>query len=328
MKVLGIGNALVDVLVKLPSDDVLAKLSLAKGSMQLIDDTQRNGLIVETAALPQKVTAGGSASNTVAALARIGMTAGFIGKTGQDHYAQLYLQDMQKMNVNTHLISKQAPSGISMVMMSPDGERTFATYLGVAAELSAQDLSEDIFRKYDCLYIEGYLVQDPELIETAMKTAKKLGMKIVIDTASYNVVETNRDLFWKLITGYADIVFANEEEAKALTGQESPEDAVRTIAKETDIAVVKTGSKGSLIVRGDELVSAHAVETKVADTTAAGDYYAAGFLYALAKNQSLQKCAATGALTAARIISVIGTRLNDEAWNNLLPEINKITSGK
>lgn len=327
MKILGMGNALVDVLVRLKSGKTLAELNLAKGSMQLIDMEQRDHIFSKIAGLKQEMTAGGSASNTMAALAEMGMDVGFIGKVGYDSYGKFYMNDLKRAGVSTHIIQKPAPSGTATVLITPDKERTFATYLGISAELSVEDFSEQTFRKYDCFYVEGYMVQNPVLIETAMKIAKSQGMKVVIDMASYNVVEANRDFFWKLINEYVDIVFANEEEAKALTGLEDPEDALRMIAGKTDIAVVKLGADGSIAMQGDQLVPMIALPAKVIDTTAAGDYYAAGFLYGLSQNESLEYCAMLGAAMAAFIIRVVGTRMDEKQWDDIMFFVDVIMKG-
>jgi sugar/nucleoside kinase (ribokinase family) len=151
-----------------------------------------------------------------------------------------------------------------------------------------------------------------------MKMAKSLNMKVVIDTASYNVVEDNRELFRRLISEYVDVVFANQEEAKALTGLEDPEEALRDIAGMTDIAVVKLGAKGSIVMRGDEYIPMIAMPAKkVIDTTAAGDYYAAGFLYGLSRDESLEYCTQLGAAMAAFIIEETGTRMSEEKWDEI-----------
>ena len=326
MKILGIGNALVDILAKLNSDETLAELNLPKGSMQLIDELQRNYIFNVTQGLPQKMTAGGSASNTLTALAKMGVHTGFIGKIGNDKYGQFYKEDVSGIGVNPHLIQKAAPSGTAMALISTDGERTFGTYLGISAELSTNDLSKEIFRQYNYLYVEGYLVQNYELIESSMRIAQDLGMKVVIDTASYNVVESNRDFFWKLIDQYVDIVFANEEEAGALTQLPNPVEAIEMIAPRVDIAVVKTGSKGALAMQGGNLVEVPALSAQVIDATAAGDFYAAGFLYGLYHKKSLQHCARLGTLFAANIIEVVGTRLDDNSWNKIRMDAEKILS--
>ncbi len=323
MKILGMGNALVDVLMKLNSDESLHKLNLPKGSMQLIDESRRNHIFNVTDGMQRKITAGGSASNTLAALAKMGLHAGFIGKVGNDDYGKFYMEEVSSMGVNAHLIRKEAPSGTAMALISPDGERTFGTYLGISAELSPEDLSEEIFRPYSYFYVEGYLVQNYELIESAMQIARNMGMKVVIDTASYNIVESNRDFFWKLINEYVDIVFANEEEARALTGLE-PEEAVREIASRVEIAVVKVGPKGALIMSGDELVTVPAIPTELVDATAAGDFYAAGFLYGISHKKSMEQCGHIGTLFASHIIGVVGTRLEDHTWEKIKSKTEEI----
>jgi sugar/nucleoside kinase (ribokinase family) len=324
MKILGMGNALVDVLVRLKSGKTLAELNLAKGSMQLVDVEQRDHIFSKIARLKQEMTAGGSASNTMAALGKIGMEVGFIGKVGFDSYGKFYMNDMKCAGVTSHIIQKPSPSGTATVLITPDRERTFATYLGVSAELSVEDLSEYTFRKYDYFYVEGYMVQNPVLIEKAMRMAKSLGMKIVIDMASYNVVEAHKEFFWELIDKYVDIVFANKEEAKALTGLEDPEAALRMIAGKTNIAVVKLGADGSMAMQGNQVAPMVAMPVQVVDTTAAGDYYAAGFLYGLSQKGSLEYCAMLGSAMSAFIIRVIGTRMNEDQWEEVAFFMNKI----
>lgn len=325
MKILGIGNALVDVLAKLENDTILSQLDLPKGSMQLIDETKRNHIFTVIEGLPQRRTAGGCASNTLCALAKMGLPAGFIGKIGSDDYGKLYKEDVCGIGVNTHLIEEGAASGTAMTMISPDGERTFGTYLGVSGNLSVGDLSPDTFRQYDCLYVEGYLVQNYELIESAMQMAKKQGMKVAIDAASYNVIEENRDFFLRLIDEYVDILFANEEESGALT-RLAPKEAVEALAERVEIAVVKVGAKGAWAMRGDEVINAPAIPANMTDATAAGDFFAAGFLYGLSHGKDLRKCAETGAWFASHIIEVVGTRLDDKTWEKIKEGAKKILS--
>lgn len=325
MKILGMGNALVDVLAKLDSDNILAELNLPKGSMQLIDENKRNHIFNRIEGLQQKLTAGGCASNTLAALAKMGVYTGFIGKIGDDQYGRFYKDDVSGIGVNTHLIEEQAASGTAMALISPDGERTFGTYLGISAQLSSSDLTQDTFQQYNYFYVEGYLVQNYELIESAMRIAKEKGLKVAIDAASYNVVEENRDFFLKLIDQYVDIIFANEEEAKALTLQQ-PEEAVKTLAGKVEIAVVKTGAKGALVMRDGKQVTVPALPAQLVDATAAGDFFAAGFLYGLAQGESLEKCARLGTLFASNIIEVIGTRLDENSWKKIRSGAKKIVS--
>lgn len=325
MRILGMGNALVDVLAKLDHDNTLEDLNLPKGSMQLIDESRRNHIFEVIDGSRQKMTAGGCASNTLAALAKMGLYTGFIGKIGNDRYGQFYKKDVCDTGVITHLVEEQAASGTAMALISPDGERTFGTYLGISAQLSSGDLNQETFKDYNHFYVEGYLVQNYDLIETAMRMAKDLGMKVVIDAASYNVVEENRDFLLKLIDKYVDIIFANEEEAKALTLL-PPEEAVIALAEKVEIAVVKLGSKGAIAMKGKQFVQVPAQPIQLIDATAAGDFFAAGFLYGLSHKQSLEACTQLGTLFASNIIEVIGTRLDDKTWEKIRSGAKKIVS--
>ena len=323
MKILGMGNALVDVLVKLRDDSALKELELPKGSMQLIDQEKREEIFVKVCDLNIQLATGGSASNTMLALSNMGIESGFIGKVGSDEYGEFYVKEIRLAGVIPHFFSEKAPSGTAMTLITPDGERTFGTYLGAAANLIAGELQEDIFRSYKYFYIEGYLVQNYELIETAMKIAKNLDCTVAIDLASYNIVEENREFLQKLIREYVDIVFANEEEAKALTGK-SAEEAVKILASETQIAIVKIGSQGSLVMQGDQLIKVPAFKAQMIDATAAGDFYAAGFFYGMVHSVDLERCAKIGSLLASNVIQVVGTKLSDNCWEQIRSEAKEI----
>ena len=316
MKIIGIGNALTDVLVKLKDESLLQEMELPKGSMNLIEVDKRNYLLDRTEDIEIKITTGGSACNTLLALNELGVHTGFIGKVGNDHYGNFFSNIIRDAGIHSHFIHEEKPSGTAMVFISPDGERTFGTYLGVAAELSASDLKQDIFSQYTHLYAEGYLVQNHELIETAMKMAKNAGLKVALDLASYNVVEVEKDFLQHLIENYVDILFANEQEAEALTGKQ-PEEAIHIIGKTVDIAVVKVGKEGSYVLCNNELAHVPVEELPRVDTTAAGDYYAAGFFYGMEKECSMKECAQLGSLLAGEIIQVIGTKLSRTTWNRI-----------
>lgn len=326
MRVLGMGNALVDVLTQLKSDDSLNVMGLPKGSMQLIDEAKLFSIIDEIKSFESKHASGGSAANTICGLAQLGIYSGFIGKTGPDHYGKLYAEELKKNNVVPHLLENNMASGCAMAMITPDGERTFGTYLGAAATLEAGDLHPGLFENYQFFHIEGYLIQNPELIRKACKLAKAAGCKISLDMASYNVVEANLDFFRELLTEYTDIVFANEEEAYAFTGKE-PQEALDILGELCEIAVVKIGAKGSLIKRGTETTSAQAIEASCLDTTGAGDLYAAGFLYGLIHNHPLQICGQIGSLLSGNVIEFIGAKMDAERWKAIKEGVVKLTLG-
>lgn len=321
--IIGLGNALVDIIVFIEKDELLVDLELPKGSMQLVD-FERSGRIREACEhLSQSFASGGSAANTIYGIARLGAATSFIGKTGKDDYGRIFREDLEKHNIKPILFYSDTHSGRAVALISPDKERTFATHLGAAIELSAEDISDEHFSGHDIFHIEGYIVQNHALLEKAVKIAKALGMTISIDMASYNVVEENLEFLQHIVRDYVDIVFANEEEAKAFTGK-MPEEALHEIAGMCRIAVVKTGKDGSMIKCGDEVFSIPAIPAEVVDTNGAGDIYAAGFLYGLSLDWPLDKCAACGSILAGKIIEVTGARLTEEGWGKALEMIDKL----
>lgn len=315
-KILGIGNALVDILVQLPNDEPLHKLELPKGSMQLIDQTTMKRISDATSLLEKHVATGGSASNTSVALARLGCNVGFIGKVGHDELGSFYSDDLTNNNVTPHLLKSDLPSGRCNVLISTDSERTMATYLGAAVTLNADDLNIETFRQYDILHIEGYLVQNYDLITRAGQLAKEAGLMVSIDLASYNIVAENINFLQDFVAKYIDIVFANEEEATTFTKLPA-EQAVHVIAQQASLAIVKVGAKGSYIKQGDTLLHIPAEKVKPIDTTGAGDVYAAGFLYGYANNLPLSRCAEIGTLCAAQVIEEIGAKITPERWEKI-----------
>lgn len=224
-KIIGMGNALVDVLVRIDDDSLLEKLHLPKGSMQLIQEDTLSEIRKYTSGMKIHRSTGGSAGNTVCALAALGANPGFIGKVGQDETGAFFGDTLRQCGVNALLATCDLPSGIASTFISTDGERTFGTYLGAAATLRAEDLSRKMFAGYNYLYIEGYLLQDHDLMLRAVQLAKEEGLQVCLDMASYNVVEAERDFFDQLIVKYVDIVFANESEALAYTGK-TPHEAL------------------------------------------------------------------------------------------------------
>lgn len=312
-KVLGIGNALVDILTMVEDESLMQALKLPKGSMQLVDGHRCNNIALATKEMRQSKASGGSAANTIHGLARLGVETAFIGHVGDDDTGHFFSSDMQQAGIKPLLFRSATPTGIANGLISPDGERTFATYLGAAIELSAAHLDEALFVGYDYLYVEGYLVQNEALLIKAMELAKTAGLKVVLDLASYNVVESNLPLLQRVMKDYVDIVFANEEEAKAFSGQE-PQLALGMLAALCEVAIVKVGAKGSYVQRADEVVKVEAMAAKAIDTTGAGDLFAAGFLFGLINGEGLRKAALTGAVLAGNVVEVVGPKMDDARW--------------
>ena len=316
-KIIGIGNALVDILVRLEQDNILGQMGLPKGSMTLIDAERQRELRTCMQGLQVEQSTGGSAGNAMLALARLGGKAGFVGKVGRDALGKFYAESQKAVGIDARLLQCDLPTGVANTFISPDGERTFGTCLGAAATLQASDITPNLFEGVSMAHIEGYLVQNHDLMEAICQTAMEMSVQLSLDLASYNVVAADLPFFRHLVQDYIDIVFANEEEAAAFTGQKDPLEALRQIAAMKCLAVVKLGSKGASARLGREEVVVSAHKVSVVDTTAAGDFFAGGFLYALNRGASLKECLSCGALLSEHIIGVVGTRLPEEEWKSL-----------
>lgn len=322
--VLGVGNALIDVITVLENDEQLEIFGLPRGSMTLVD-ADRSKLIYNTVVNEaSEMTTGGSVANTMRAMANLGARGGYMGKIGHDDLGELFRHDFEKRGLNTHLFySDTSDTGRVMALVSRDSERTLATYLGAAAEMQASDFSVDMLKGYDYMYVEGYLVFNHLLIEAAVEVAHKAGLKIAFDLSSYNVVEANLDFLKNILVNYVDIIFANEEEARALTGLE-PEDALHEIANYCELSVVKIGKEGSLIKHNGEVTRVGVIPAKALDTTGAGDAYAAGFFYGLTNGYPMEQCGKIAALVSGKVVEVMGPNLPDSAWPEVKAEIAKI----
>ena len=328
-RVIGIGNALTDVLVNLRNEDVLHNHNIARGSMSLVDSELQSQISKEVAGLPHSLSLGGSADNTIRAMARLGTEVGFIGKVGHDNTGDRFEQALRNLGIEGKIFRGDKPSGKCISLVSPDGERTMLTHLGAAAEMHAEDISKELFDGYDCLYIEGYLVQEHSLIETAIRTAKEQGLQVAIDLASFNVVEENLEFLRSIVAKYIDIVFANEDEARVFSGEAEPINALQFISEMCDLVVVKIGTKGALIKHKGEVIHIGIMAAaKRVDTTGAGDFYAAGFMYGLCEGLSLRQCGTIGAITAGKVIEVVGPTLGEEAWSEIEVLVNRVKTEK
>lgn len=324
MKIIGIGNALVDILYRLHDEHLLSEIHLKKDAMTLINERWEHQIEDLTRDIDKCKASGGSIANTVVALARLGSTPGFIGRVGNDENGNFFERKLEEAGVCPRLVRGREMTGVAHTFVVPGGSRTFGTMLGAAYYLSPDDIKVEMFSGYDLLHIEGYLVQSHELIESICKKAKQAGLILSLDLSSFNVVSKNRTYFHHLISEYIDIVFANEGEARAFTGSFDSQEQVRHIAHLCDIAVVKLGEHGSVaMLDGGRIYQCHAVHVdNVVDTTAAGDYFAAGFLHALTRGHRLEKCLQVGTVLATEAIQVMGSGLSPAAWNRIKSSIH------
>lgn len=323
-KILGLGNALVDLLM-IVEDSFVESLSFRKGSMNHIDLSMAKDILKRSASIKKKRVTGGSVANAINGLSKLGVDTAYIGKIGEDEFGEFFRNEMKDNGIMPHLFRGEQGTGTAICMISDDSERTFATYLGAAIELIPDDLSIELFKGNSHFFLEGYLVQNHELVSRSLELAGEAGLKIAIDLASFNIVEENIEFLQKSVKKYVDIVFANEDESRAFTGEKSPEKAVSILSEYCETAIVKTGPQGSLIIdknRKEYVIDPFKVVP--VDTTGAGDFYAAGFFYGLSNDLSIEKCGKIGSLLASKVVEIIGANIPDDKWPEIRTEIQKI----
>ena len=326
MKILGLGNALVDVLSKLESDETLVKIGIQKGAMDMISREQMYVIRKYQANTETTQAPGGANCNTMRAIALLGGQSGFIGKVGDDNPGEFYEEALLKAGVASYLIKTEGPSGACTVFISPDGERTMGTFLGPAPTISPDEITEDVLRGYDCIHIEGYLIVNEELVRETMKKAKRLGLKVALDLANYNIVNAYKGLLEEVIPQYVDILFANASEAEAFTGLPAQE-AVKALEEQVHVALVTLGKDGSLIGSEGKFYHVDAEGGKPVDTTGAGDNFAAGFLYGQSVGASLVQSAQIGSMLSGYVIDVVGPQVPADKWEQIKLKVKTILAG-
>lgn len=310
--VLGIGNAIVDVLVTV-EDAVLTQHGLHKGSMALVDADTATRML---ATLPAGTEcSGGSAANTLAGLASLGVRTAYIGKVAPDRLGGVFARDLQALGVdfNTQPGAHQPPTAQCLVLVTPDAQRTMQTYLGACVELGPEDVPEALVASAAITYLEGYLWDRPaakDAFRKAMRVAHAAGRQVSLTLSDPFCVDRHRAEFLDLAQNHVDILFANEAEILSLYQVDSlPGALLRLQRKPGQTVVVTRGAQGSVVctAQGDVAVPAAPV-AQVVDTTGAGDLYAAGFLYGVSRGLDLPTCARLGGITAAEAISHVGAR--------------------
>jgi sugar/nucleoside kinase (ribokinase family) len=326
MSILGLGNALVDVLLRLNNDDPLADIGIVKGAMEMIDEYQMYAIREMQSHLEPSKVAGGSVCNSMRAAANLGLKSGYIGKIGTDDLGIFYEKALAEAGVKPYVVKAEGVSGCCTVLISPDGERTMCTFLGPAPTLTPDDVEEEIISRYDYLYIEGYLLVNEPLVRTAMEKAKRRGVKVALDLSNFTIVNAFRGFLEEIIPAYVDILFSNESEAKAFTGK-APREAIRIMSQMVDIALVTLGKEGSMVAVGnDEIIHVAAEGGKPVDTTGAGDNFAAGFLYGQSVGATLEQSARIGSLLAGHVIRVIGPQIPGTEWKQIKLKLADILS--
>ena len=312
-KILGIGNAIVDVFVKV-DDGFLLKNNLTKGSMKLIKkdefDILRNTIKIE------KIEAGGSVANTMAGIAYLEGFPSFIGKINSDEFGKIYKKSLEKIKVNFSYVEKNEDlsTGASIIFITPDSERTMCTYLGISSQLSKADINEDHIKDHEIIFLEGYLWDkgmSEEMFKHVIKIAKKNNIKIAMSLSDIFCVSRHREDFFKLLINDLNILIGNENEINELMQKNNLLESINELKKFDKIIIITRSESGSVAILNNEITNCESNKVdKVLDLTGAGDLFAAGFLKEYLDKSNIKKCLQAGSKLAAQVIQKIGARLN------------------
>jgi fructokinase len=311
-KILGIGNAIVDVFVKV-EDSFLLKNKLIKGSMKLIErdefESLKNTIKIE------KIEAGGSVANTMAGIAYLEGYPSFIGKINSDEFGKIYKKSLEKIKVNFSYVEKNEDlsTGASIIFITPDSERTMCTYLGISSQLSKKDINEDHIKGHEIIFLEGYLWDkgmSEEMFKHVISLAKKNNIKIAMSLSDIFCVSRHREDFFKLLKNDLNILIGNENEINELMQKNNLLDSINELKKFNKIIIITRSVDGSLAIINNEITNCESVKVeKVLDLTGAGDLFASGFFKEYLNNSDFKKCLKTGSELAAQVIQKIGARL-------------------
>ena len=311
-KILGIGNAIVDIFVKV-NDDFLLKNKLIKGSMKLIEKIEYENLtkIIKI----EKIEAGGSVANTMAGIAYLNGNSSFIGKINSDEFGKIYKVSLEKFNVNFAYIERHEdlPTGGSIIFVTPDSERTMCTYLGISSRLSKNDILENNIKDCKIIFLEGYLWDkgvSEEMFRHVIYLAKKNKIKIAMSLSDIFCVKRHRKDFLQLLKSDLNILIGNENEINELASKKNLLDSVNQLKELNKLIIVTRSERGSLAIQNNNVINCESFKpNQVLDLTGAGDLFAAGFLKAYAENTDIKKCLESGSRLAAKIIEKFGARL-------------------
>ena len=315
-RITGIGAVLVDILIN-ESDQFLKQLGKEKGGMTLVDNADIESILSKTKQQPQ-IVPGGAACNTIVGVGNLGGEARFIGIRGDDEYGQIFKNQVIKCRVEPRLERSSSPTGKVLSVITPDAQRSMFTFLGASTELDPGKVTPDLFKDTDIAVIEGYLLFNRTLMIACLKAAQRAGTKVALDLASFEVVESSKDILEDLIKNYVDILIANEDEAEAYTGTKDEKKALERLYKNVDIAVLKVGARGSYVRQNDQTFQiSPQIGNPPVDTTGAGDLWAAGFLFGLSKKFPIEKCGQIASACGYEVCQVVGAQIPEGAWERI-----------
>ena len=309
--VYGVGNSLVDIQARV-DDRFLESIGFTKGIMTLVDEAAQRRVLEKLADQPTNRCAGGSAANTIMGVVDLGGQGGYAGKTGRDEIGEFFLSDMRQRGVSIEVPPAAGQSGTCVVLITDDAQRTMLTNLGVSATLGPDDISEAEIRRAKYVYIEGYLWPNELTRAAALKAielAKKNQVKVAFTVSDPFLIGLFRDRFWQLIEEDVDLLFCNEEEARALTGKQDSIECARIIHQHSENVALTLGKNGSLLMHQGEVIPIEGQPVIAVDTTGAGDMYAAGILYGITNGLSWRQAGHLASHAAARIVGQLGARL-------------------
>ena len=321
--VFGVGNAIVDLQLKV-ADSFLDEISVEKGLMTLVESDRQAAVLQALSGQDVSRCSGGSACNTVVGVADMGGTGSYACKTGTDDLGKFYIEDLDKVGVQVPVGPSDGMTGTSVILITPDAQRTMLTNLGISASLTADDIKAEDIAKARYLYVEGYLFPSDPTRSAALKAielAKEAGVPVALTLSDPFIVGLCKDLFLELIEGPVDLVFANLEEARSLTDHEDPADCASAIHKHATQVAMTLGAEGSLLMHGGQTTPIEGVPTEAIDTTGAGDMYAAGVLYGLTHDMTWRQAGRLGSHAASRIVSQMGARLTQKFTADEIVEI-------
>ena len=309
MKILGIGNAIVDVICKV-DDKFILQNNLSKSTMKLVDEVEFIKLL-STLKIEETVS-GGSVANSIVGLSQLGNKVGFIGKVSDDDLGNKYEEGLKKENVQFFYSKKKEaiPTGTCLILITPDSERTMVTFLGTAGKIDENDIDTNAIKKSEILFLEGYL-WDEGAPKTAFEKAISCSDKVAMSLSDLFCVERHKPHFLEIVKNKLDITFANEQEIMSLIDAKNFEDVINFAKSISKLIVITRGKKGALAVNKDEVVECSAKDNlKIKDLTGAGDLFAGGFLHGLIHNKSFKESLIIGTEMSSKVIQIIGARLN------------------